>query len=47
MRPERPPEEWLLKAWDGDVLVDVIFETVEGEVTDEHIARGEELTVTR
>ncbi|HEV2059544.1 MAG TPA: nucleotidyltransferase [Solirubrobacteraceae bacterium] len=46
MSPERPPEEWLLKAWDGDVLVDIIFETVEGEVTDEVIARGEELTVT-
>jgi Uncharacterised nucleotidyltransferase len=46
MRPERPPEEWLLKAWDGDVLVDIIFETVEGEVNDEQIARGEELTVT-
>ena len=46
MRPERPPEEWLLKAWDGDVLVDLIFRTVEGEVTDEQIARGEELTVT-
>lgn len=46
MRPERPPEEWLLKAWDGDVLVDIIFETVEGEVTDEVIARGEALTVT-
>ncbi|HVF78674.1 MAG TPA: nucleotidyltransferase [Solirubrobacteraceae bacterium] len=46
MRPERPPEEWLLKAWDGDVLVDLIFITVEGEVTDEVIARGEELTVT-
>lgn len=25
MRPERPPEGWLLKAWDGDVLVDLIF----------------------
>ena len=46
MRPERPPEEWLLKAWDGEVLVDVIFQTVEGEVTDEVIDRGEELTVT-
>ncbi len=46
MRPERPPEEWLFKAWDGEVLVDVIFETVEGEVTDEQIARGEQLTVT-
>ena len=46
MRPERPPEEWLLKAWDGGVLVDLIFCTVEGEVTDEAIARGEHLTVT-
>ena len=46
MSPERPPEEWLLKAWDGDVLVDIIFVTVEGEVTDEVLARGEELTVT-
>lgn len=46
MRPERPPEEWLLKAWAGDVLVDLIFCTVEGEVTDEQIARGEQLTVT-
>ena len=25
MRPERPPESWLLKAWDGDTLVDLIF----------------------
>lgn len=46
MRPERPPEEWLLKAWDGDVLVDLIFCTVEGEITDEQIARGEQMTVT-
>ena len=46
MTPERPPEEWLLKAWDGDVLVDLIHCTVEGEVTDAVIERGEELTVT-
>src|SRR3954449_6424715 len=25
MRGERPPEGWLFKAWDGDVLVDLIF----------------------
>ena len=25
-RPEKPPESWLYKAWDGDVLVDLIFE---------------------
>ena len=26
MRTERPSEGWLYKAWDGDVLVDLIFE---------------------
>ncbi|HWV84835.1 MAG TPA: nucleotidyltransferase family protein [Capillimicrobium sp.] len=26
LRAERPPEGWLLKAYDGDVLVDLIFE---------------------
>jgi hypothetical protein len=26
MRPERPPEQWLYKAWDGEVLVDLIYE---------------------
>ena len=41
MRPERPPEEWLYKAWDGDVLIDVIFEPRGIEVTDEVIERGE------
>jgi Uncharacterised nucleotidyltransferase len=25
MRREDPPEDWLLKAWDGNVLVDLIF----------------------
>ncbi|UGS36634.1 nucleotidyltransferase [Capillimicrobium parvum] len=25
MRPEQPPEDWLLKVWDGEVLVDLIF----------------------
>src|SRR6476646_3723519 len=25
LRPERPPEGWLVKAWDGDVLVDLIY----------------------
>jgi hypothetical protein len=26
MRTERPPEQWLHKAWDGEVLIDLIFE---------------------
>jgi predicted nucleotidyltransferase len=25
-RPEKPPEGWLYKAWDGEVLVDLIFD---------------------
>jgi predicted nucleotidyltransferase len=45
MRPEHPPEEWLVKAWDGDVLVDLIFNPKGMPVTDEVIQRGEELSV--
>ena len=45
MRPERPPEDWLVKAWDGDVLVDLIFGPSGIEVTEEVIARGEEVEV--
>ena len=45
MRPERPPEGWLLKAYDGDVLVDLIFEPTTGPVTEEVIERGEEREV--
>jgi hypothetical protein len=45
MRPEKPPEEWLWKAWDGDVLIDVIFKPRGLEVTDEVIERGDFLHV--
>ena len=45
MRPERPPEEWLLKAWDGDMLVDLIYCPKGLPVDDDLIARGEELSV--
>jgi predicted nucleotidyltransferase len=45
MRPEDPPEEWLVKAWDGDVLVDLIFHPKGLPVTDEVIARGDEMAV--
>jgi predicted nucleotidyltransferase len=45
MRPERPPEDWLLKAWDGDVLVDLIFWPKGVPVDDEVLARGEEMSV--
>jgi hypothetical protein len=26
MKPETPPEGWLYKAWDGEILVDIIFQ---------------------
>ena len=45
MRPETPPEEWLHKAWDGDVLIDVIHAPRGLEVTDEVMTRGELLHV--
>ena len=45
MRIEKPPEGWLLKAWDRDILVDVIFEPASGPVTEDMIARGEEREV--
>src|ERR671920_1734404 len=45
MRAEDPPEEWLVKAWDGDVLVDLIFGPKGLTVTDEVIARGESMPV--
>jgi hypothetical protein len=45
MRVEKPPEEWLHKAWDGDVLIDLIFAPRGLDVTDEVIGRGELLHV--
>ena len=45
MRSEKPPEGWLYKAWDGDVLVDLIFRPKGMEIDDAVIARGEELEV--
>jgi hypothetical protein len=45
MRVEKPPEEWLHKAWDGDILIDIIFGPRGLEVTDEVIGRGEWLHV--
>ncbi len=45
MRPETPPEQWLLKAWDGEILVDLIFEPSGMRIDDEVLARGEMLSV--
>jgi hypothetical protein len=45
MRADDPPEEWLVKAWDGEVLVDLIFSPKGLPIDDEVIARGEEMSV--
>jgi hypothetical protein len=45
LRPDDPPEEWLVKAWDGAVLVDLIFAPKGMDMTDEVLARGEVLSV--
>ena len=45
MSAERPPEEWLFKARDGEVLVDVIFGPSGLELDEEVFARGEDIPV--
>jgi hypothetical protein len=45
LRTERPPEGWLVKAWDGDNLVDLIFAPAGGEVDDALLERADELSV--
>lgn len=45
MRPEKPSEGWLYKAFDGDVMVDIIFSPVGVAITDEVLGRAEMLEV--
>ena len=45
MRGERPPEGWLYKAWDGGVMLDVIFKPKGLPMTDDVIGRAEEIDV--
>jgi hypothetical protein len=45
MRPERPPEEWLFKVYDGPILIDLIFRPAGGAIGDEHFARAAEMEV--
>jgi predicted nucleotidyltransferase len=47
MRTEKPPEGWLLKAYDdeGGVLIDLIFDPRGGAVDDEVFSRAEDLEV--
>jgi hypothetical protein len=45
MRVDDPPEEWLVKVWDGDVLVDLIFSPKGLPIDDDVIARGDRMSV--
>src|SRR5262245_39832995 len=45
MRAEDPPEEWLVKAWHGETLVDLIFSPKGIPVDDHLIGRGEVMSV--
>jgi predicted nucleotidyltransferase len=42
---EKPPEQWLYKAYVDDVLVDLIFMPSDGAVTDEKIERADVIEV--
>jgi len=44
-RPEKPPEQWLYKAWDGDIMVDLIFEPSGVTIDDEFVQRAPETEV--
>jgi hypothetical protein len=45
MRFEDPPEEWLVKAWDGGTLIDLIHAPKGIPMDDEAIGRGQVLSV--
>ncbi len=40
MKPHDPPEDWLLKVYDGDVLVDLIYRPEGLPITDEVLDRA-------
>ena len=44
-RPEKPPEGWLYKAWDDDVLVDLIFDPSGVTIDDAFIESAAETEV--
>ncbi len=45
MRVERPPEGWLLKAYEDDILIDLIFDPSGGPIDDDFFARAEDMEV--
>ena len=42
---EKPPENWLYKAYEGEILIDLIFDPQGGPIHDGVIERAEELEV--
>jgi len=45
MRTARPPEGWLVKAWDGDVLIDLIYQPSGVSGSEEVLKRAEVIRV--
>jgi hypothetical protein len=45
MTTDRPPEGWLYKAWDQDILIDLLFAPANVPVTDSVLERSDELVV--
>jgi Uncharacterised nucleotidyltransferase len=45
IKTEKPPEQWLYKAWDGDVLIDIIFAPKGGSIDDAIFERADEMEV--
>lgn len=45
MKPDQPPEQWLLKAWDGDTLINLIFQPMGGPVDDGYFERADLIEV--
>lgn len=45
MRPDRPPEGWLLKAWDGEILVDLIYSPAGGDIDEGFFERADHIEV--
>lgn len=44
-RPDVPPEDWLIKAFDDDILIDLIFRPAGFVVDDELLSRCDDLMV--
>jgi Uncharacterised nucleotidyltransferase len=45
MRTERPPLPWLVKAYQDDILIDLIFRPVERPVTEETLADVDQIPI--